>query len=377
MPFPTRVLRCASLLLLSVASALAAQGTQQATSTYSRGRPLSEWITQADHYIPDLRREAVRAIAALGPGARAALPVLLRATRDDTEEVRFWSVEAIRRIGPPAREAVPALLVVLTDDVRRVQLAARGALEAIGPSAVPALIPALHSPDAWVRANAAEATGAIGAPAGNTVKELARLLADDSLWVRASAAWALGRLGKGARPATKPLIAALQEELRRDPDLRAPAQRARVEQYSYALGRIGPPAGDAVPALLSVFFDGGDSLRVVAAASLAGIGSRAAPALGQALSSERPSTRIAAAHGLRLMGPEAKKAVAALTRVLETTDELEGGHDLLVATADALGSIGKPAKSALGALAKARKRNVSPDVVVALDRAIRKIRTGG
>ena len=63
------------------------------------------------------------------------------------------------------------------------------------------------------------------------------------------------------------------------------------------------------------------------------------------------------------MGPDAKKAVAALTRVLETTDELEGGHDLLVATADALGSIGKPAKSALGALAKARKRNVSPDVI--------------
>ena len=366
-----------SFAVLSSATRLPAQAAQLTTAGFSRGRPLSEWMIQADHYIPELRREAVRAIAALGPGGRAALPVLLRATRDDTEDVRFWSVEAIRRIGPAAREAVPALLVVLTDDVRRVQLSARAALEAIGPAAVPALIPALHGLDPWVRANAAEALGAIGGTGDHTVKELARLLTDDSLWVRASAGWALGRLGPGAKPVVKPLINALQEELRRDPDLRESAQRARVEQYSYALGRIGSAAGDAVPALLSVFFDGGDSLRVVAAAALAGVGSRAAPALGQALTSERMATRIEAAHGLRLMGPEGKKAVPALIRVLQATDELEGGHDLLVATADALGSIGKPAKSALGALAQARKRNVSPDVVAALDRAMRKIRTGG
>jgi HEAT repeat protein len=272
---------------------------------------------------------------------------------------------------------VPALLVVLTDDVRRVQLSARGALEAIGPAAVPPLLPALRSPDAWVRANAAEALGAIGAPMGRTVPELARLLVDDSLWVRSSAAWALGRLGAGAKPAVKPLTGALQEELRRDPDLRGPAQRARVEQYAYALGRIGSPAADAVPALLSVFFDGGDSLRIVAGAALAGIGSRAAPALSQALTSDQFAVRVAAAHGLRLMGPAGKKAVPALTRVIDTTDELEGGHDLLVATADALGSIGKPAKNALGALTRARKKNVSPDVIAALDRAIRKVRGGG
>lgn len=377
MRLPTSPLLLA-LALLTVAGRLPAQGAQQATTSFSRGRPLSEWIVQADHYIPDMRREAVRAIAALGPGARVALPVLLRATRDDTEEVRFWSVEAIRRIGPGARQAVPALLAVLTDDVRRVQLLARTALEAVGPAAVPALLPALRNPDPWVRANAAEALGAIGASGGGSVvKDLARLLTDDSLWVRASAGWALGTFGPRAKPAVKPLVNALQEELRRDPDLRAPAQRARVEQYSYALGRIGSAAKDAVPGLLSVFFDGGDSLRVVAAAALAGIGSRAAPALGQALTSERMATRIEAAHGLRLMGPEGKKAVPALNRVLETTDELDGGHDLLVATADALGSIGKSAKGALGALGKARKKNVSPDVVAALDRAMRKINAGG
>ncbi|MDZ4862100.1 MAG: HEAT repeat domain-containing protein [Gemmatimonadota bacterium] len=367
-----------TLALLSLAVPLPAQGIRQATSAYSRGRPLSEWILQADHYIPDMRREAVRAIAALGPSARVALPVLLRATRDDTEEVRFWAVEAIRRIGPAATDAVPALLVVLADDVRRVQLLARTALEAVGPAAVPALIPALRNPDPWVRANAAEALGAIGASGGGqAVKPLARLLADDSLWVRASAGWALGHLGASAKPAVKPLTNALQEELRHDPELRTPARRVRVEQYSYALGRIGPAAGEAVPGLLSVFFDGGDSLRIVAAAALAGVGARAAPALGQALTSERMATRIEAAHGLRLMGPQGKKAVPALIRVLETTDELEGGHDLLVATADALGSIGKSAKGALGALAKARKKNVSPDVVAALDRATRKIRAGG
>jgi hypothetical protein len=64
-------------------------------------------------------------------------------------------------------------------------------------------------------------------------------------------------------------------------------------------------------------------------------------------------------------------------KVLETTDELEGGHDLVIATADALGAMGKAAKGALRILERHRKRSVTPDVVAALDRAIRKIRLGG
>lgn len=371
--------RRAGLSILFTACCLtpvAAQGARTVVGPFTRGKPLAEWEAQAEHYIPDLRREAVKAIATLGPGAREAVPLLLRASRDQDQEVRFWAVEALGRVGADPRRVAPSLLGSLTTDTRPVQEAARRALEALGAPATPLLLPALASHDAWVRANAAEAIGVIGAAPGRTVRSLGELLADDSLWVHASAAWALGHLGPDARGATKPLVRALEEELRFDPTFRAPGQRLRVENLCYALGRIGKPAGDAVPALLSVFYDGGDSLRAAAQVALAGIGGKAAEPLGRAVREARPVVRIAAAGALRLMGPEGKKAIPDLVKVLEGTDELEGGHDLVIAVADALGAMGKSAKSANGVLERQRKHSASPDVLAALDRALRKIRLG-
>jgi HEAT repeat protein len=352
------------------------QGARVASTAFARGKPLSEWIAQADHYVPELRREAIKAIASLGPAGQEALPVLIRATRDENEEVRYWAVDGLRRLGPAAREAAPSLLVVLSDDTRGVQLAARGAMEAIGPAAAAVLAPALRSPDPWLRANAAEALGVIGEAKGPAVADLMRLLADDSLWVRASAAWALGHLGKQARPAARPLATALQEELRRDPELREPSQQVRVVNLVYALGRLGKDAGKAVPLIVSVLHDGNDSLRSAAAEALAGIGGKAAQPLGLAVRTAPMPVRLEAARSLRLMGPQGKRAVSDLTRVLETSDELEGGHDLVIAAADALGAIGKPGKSALKALTRLRERSAAADVTAALDRAIRKIRDG-
>ncbi len=202
---PGPVLLAGFLFLLGLPAALRAQGDRAVGEPFARGKPLSEWVSQATHYIPELRREAMRALAALGPGAAPALPVLVRGTRDESEDVRFWAVEALGRIGPGARSAAPALVVVMSDDVRRVQEAARRALEQIGPASAPVLLPALHAPDPWLRANAAEALGTVAEPKREVVTALTRLLADDSLWVRASAAWAIGQLGEGARQAARPL----------------------------------------------------------------------------------------------------------------------------------------------------------------------------
>ena len=366
-------------LVLSVSglpSPVEAQGTRNAPGTVARGKSLAEWIEQTDHYIPELRREAIKAIAALGSGARQALPVLIRATRDENEEVRFWAVEALRRLGPSARPATLALIVVLTDDTRQVQEAARRALEAIGQAAAPALLPALEARDPWLRANAAEALGVIGESKGSIVSGLSHLLSDDSLWVRASAAWALGHLGLGAKRAAKPLGSALAQELQRDPTLADPTQRVRVVNLVYALGRVGKAANPAIPLVMSVLYDGDDSLRSVAAEALAGIGSKAAQPAGRAVREGRMPVRLAAARAVRLMGPQGRPALADLIQVLETRDELEGGHQLVIATADALGAMGKKAKPALKVLERQRRQSVTPDVVAALERALRKIRLG-
>lgn len=370
-----RILPAALLLLTGTALPLAAQGA--AAATYSRGRPLGDWVTQTSHYIPELRREAVKAIGALGAGGRSAVPALIRATRDENSEVRYWAVDALRRIGPGASEAAPALVIVMADDERATQQAARRALETMGKTAVPSLVPALRSPDPWVRASAAEVLGGIGGDRGEVIKGLTAMLKDDSLWVRSSAAWGLGRIGKPAKNAAKPLQQALAEELRRDPTLSEPAQRARVENLVYAVGRMGDASRSSVPLLMSVLHDGSDSLRVASAVALAGVGKSSARPLAAATRSAATPVRLEAAHGLRLLGPDGKDGVKDLVKALESTDELEGGRDLVVAYADALGAMGKSGKPALSALEKQRKRSVTPDVVAALDRAIRKIRTGG
>ncbi len=374
---PGPVLLAGFLFLLGLPAALRAQGDRAVGEPFARGKPLSEWVSQATHYIPELRREAMRALAALGPGAAPALPVLVRGTRDESEDVRFWAVEALGRIGPGARSAAPALVVVMSDDVRRVQEAARRALEQIGPASAPVLLPALHAADPWLRANAAEALGTVAEPKREVVTALTRLLADDSLWVRASAAWAIGQLGEGARQAARPLAAALAEELRRDPALADHAVHVRVEHYTFALGRLGHHADDAVPLVLSVFHDGDDSLRASAAVALARLGKRAARPLGQALRAGPMPHRLEAARALRLMGPDAKDAVPDLVKVLEQTDELEGGRELVIASADALGAMGRNARDARRILERQRSRSTTPDVVAALERALRKIQYGG
>lgn len=367
----------AVLLVIAIAAAQPASAQGARAQPFTRGRPLAEWVAQTEHYIPELRREAVKAIAALGPGAVTAVPALVRATRDENAEVRYWAVEGLRKIGAPAaREGGPALTIVLADDIRPNQEVARRALEAMGPEALPVVLPALKSPDAWVRGNAAEVSGMIAGGKGDAVKALTPLLKDDSLWVRASAAWAIGRVGPKAKGAARPMIEALGEELRRDPSLATAGQRLRLENLVYGLGRLGSAANDAIPLLVTVLYDGSDSLRMLSSEALAGVGSKSAKPLAQAVKSGPMPVRLEAARGLRLMGKEGKDAVKELVKVLETTDELEGGRDLVIACADALGAMGKSAKGGLKILEKQRKKSVTPDVVAALDRAIRKIRLG-
>ena len=342
---------------------------------FARGKPLSTWIAQAGHYIPEMRREAVQAIAFAGPGARDAVPVLIRTVRDANQEVRFWSVVALGKIGPAARDAVPVLILALMDDEREVSLEAKRSLAAIGPRSVDPLRRALASHDPWVRSHAAEALGEIGEAAHKSAGDLARLLADDSLSVRASAAWAVGRIGPRAKKAVGALTDALEEEIRRDPVFSSPASRLLVENLVFALGRMGKHAKRAVRPIGSVLNDGDPHSMVLAAEALGRIGTQAVPVLRNTVGSGSRAVQYQSAVALRMLGSGARKAVPELIGVLEQTDELEGGKPVVIAVAEALGAIGPKARKSLPALSRQLERSGSPDVVAALERAIRKITT--
>jgi HEAT repeat protein len=75
-----------------------------------------------------VREEAAVRLARLGPEAEPAVPALIRATKDDSEFVRFFAIEALGAIGPQAKVAVPMLTPLLADRNLGLRASARNAL---------------------------------------------------------------------------------------------------------------------------------------------------------------------------------------------------------------------------------------------------------
>src|SRR5438105_1585025 len=116
--------------------------------------------------------------------------------------------------------------------------------------------------------------------------------------------------------------------------LHLPRQSTKHETAAWALKILGPQAGPAVPALISLLNDRNLEVRKTAAQCLAGIGAvgqQAAPALIAALSRtstnrEQLALRAVAIHALGEMGPAARSAIPQLAAI---TNDLEAEFALL------------------------------------------------
>ena len=142
--------------------------------------------------------QAMEAFRALGPGACAAIPQLLRLMNDPS---RSWSAgraaSVIVRMGTNARPALPALIRLLTNTN---PWAAFGAVTALGDLTlepqlvVPALAPCLLSSNFVIRLFAAHAFGCFGGEARGAVPALLLLLDDpypDIQFWATNALWAI------------------------------------------------------------------------------------------------------------------------------------------------------------------------------------------
>lgn len=72
-------------------------------------------ITALEDADRDVRAQAARALARMGPKAEAAIPALIEALDDDDKFVRQGAARALGQIGPLAEDAVPALMQALKD----------------------------------------------------------------------------------------------------------------------------------------------------------------------------------------------------------------------------------------------------------------------
>ncbi len=183
-----------------------------------------------------VHRSAATALGRMGKTAAPAAAVLVRMLSHDSPAVRLAAARALGCIGAGARVALPQLAALLVNGAGPLRTAAIEALPAIDPEwngitdsegALPILVARL--PESGPRAaEAAEALALIGAPATSAL--IQALTSDDGI-VRQAAATTLGRIGPAARYAVPALTVALKDphEWVREAAQQALSQMARKD----------------------------------------------------------------------------------------------------------------------------------------------------
>ncbi len=153
------------------------------------------WIDAIHYRDREIRNTAIEKLAAQG---NLAVPQLIKVLDDDSKsKIHYFCLEALGKMGPGARGAVPVLIknLTTTGDDRDVSWKSAEVLGSIGAEAneaVPALIHALESGDVLLREKIAWALGVIGVGTDDVTSVLKRLSkSDDNENVRAQATSAL------------------------------------------------------------------------------------------------------------------------------------------------------------------------------------------
>jgi HEAT repeat protein len=404
----------------------AAQNLEAAGAAAKEAAPALVALLKHDN--KSLRGQAVTALAAVGAESKDTAAALIQAAKDADAGVRRAVARALRTTKLEFKEVVPILAELVKDPNAQVRQDAATALVARGSEGVAVLCQTLKDRDLAVRVRqeAATALGRFGPAAADVVPALIEDLKDADVMVRARAASVLAEIGPAARAAA-PLLA----ERLKAPEVAVRVQAARalwridrrpevvpvlieilkVPEPSPSsfwdavrfLGVIGPPANDAIPALVRhldlgvensngsfFYYPVTDALiaigplaaptliRIVndpwepaavrreAINALGGLGASAGPAAPDLIRAMKDRNNEVRARAMVVLGQlGAKEAVPALIEALKDSE-------LCAVAASALGAIGPSAREALPALKRALS-NPDPNVRLTFVEALKKI----
>lgn len=172
--------------------------------------PIADLAAQLNDPNVAVRRAAARSLGEQPITDERIVAALTKGAADTDMEVRYRSIEPFGRLGRAGKPVIPVLKKALADPEKRVRLEAALALARIDPQDTaprPLLIAALREGDGRILL----ATGAMGNDAAWAVPTLVGLLSHNSPQVRAIAAKTLGRIGPAAIDAKPALEAARRD----------------------------------------------------------------------------------------------------------------------------------------------------------------------
>lgn len=291
--------------------------------------------------------EVSLALAGIGPAAKAALPALLKASKNRHLGHHHCIAEALGSIGSANPTPVVKALIDYSKsrDHRAVHAAARN-LGRLGPAAkssVPALarLVCFNESRDWrlnrhIRYQTLESIAAIGPGAIGVAGDIVdRLGSSDNTYI-AKAINALRKIGPKAVPALEKGVLSKNERIRYNSvsalggmgpqglnGLKTALHDKRRTVQINALEQLGYIGAQAVPVLGNVLRDPDAQKRLGAVKSLSKIGAPAAEALIQAFSDKEGAIR---AEAIARTGAMGKGAFPALTKAIQTGQN--GGRSL-------------------------------------------------
>lgn len=195
-------------------------------------------------------------------GLQEALPALEAGIGDPESSARVAAIDVLEQLGPAAAPAVPALIRALEDQNLFVRWSASRTLSKVGPKnaapAVPALARLLEDPDYDVCLATAVTLERLGPLSAGALPELRRVILSGDEDLRVATIRTVEAIGPEAKSAIPTLITALLK----DPEF-------RVRQLAAdAIGKFGPTASEAIPALQQALKDENSSVRRSASEAL-------------------------------------------------------------------------------------------------------------
>ncbi len=196
-----------------------------------------------------LRKAAAEALCWRTKNDLDVVPALTAALCDEDEEVRKMAGAGLVRMRLSTDKALQLCGKQMAESVH-----AEAALSRSGQAAVPALVAALESSETLAREKAARTLGLIGEAGLAAAPALTKALQDRQKEVRLATAKALWNVTKQADAVVPVLAALLKVPFPSAPDS-AETRRRFLQTVIEALGRIGPAAHAAAPALRAIAKD--------------------------------------------------------------------------------------------------------------------------